>query len=44
MSDAVVASDGTATLDWVLVVATSDGDWAGAVGVTTDCWAAAFEV
>jgi hypothetical protein len=31
MSDAVVAFGDTATPDWVLLLATSDGDGAGAV-------------
>src|SRR4051812_49615771 len=36
MSAAVVAFGGTATPDWVLLVATSEGDGAGAV--TACCW------
>ena len=42
MSEAVVAPCGTATPDWVLLVATSEGDGLGAagcseVGVTLAC-------
>lgn len=33
MSEAVVASDGTVTLDWLLLFATSEGDGLGAAGI-----------
>ena len=37
ISEAVLAPDGTATPDWVLLVATSDGEGCGEAGSTTAC-------
>ena len=45
MSEAVVASDGTATLDWVLLLVRLDAGGTGAAGsAVTGCWAGAWLV
>ena len=44
MSDAVVAFGDTATPDWVLFVATSEGEGVGAVGAATACCCSGWTV